>query len=90
MVGGTLLLVPLLPSTLTHYIWTGGQYRKGLSDASQIVRAADDRDWCSNVDPPEKHGSEISRHPHASVGRGMLVTVWRWRESTAPLQTLEV
>jgi len=35
------------------------------------VRAADDRDWRSNLDPLEKQDSEISRHPHASVGRGI-------------------
>jgi hypothetical protein len=30
-----------------------------------------DRDWRSNLHPLEKQGSEISRHPHASVGRGI-------------------
>jgi hypothetical protein len=35
------------------------------------VRGADNRDWCSDLDPLEKQSSEIARHPHASVGRGI-------------------
>ena len=56
---------------LTPHIRTCGQYREDLSDTSQVLRAADDRDWCSDLDPLEKHGGEISRHPHACVGRGI-------------------
>jgi hypothetical protein len=44
-------------------------YRHGLADTSQIVRATDDRDWSSDLNPLKKQSSEISRHPHASVGR---------------------
>ena len=36
---------------------------------SQIVRATDNRDWSSDLNPLKKQSSEISRHPHASVGR---------------------
>jgi hypothetical protein len=36
---------------------------------SQIVRATDNSDWRSDLNPLKKQSSEISRHPHASVGR---------------------
>ena len=67
----------------------------GLSDAGQAVRAPDHRDRRSNVDLFEKHGSEVSRHPHAPVGCGIpgkitgmhadclaeFHVVWHWRGS---------
>jgi hypothetical protein len=75
---GPLLLGRFIPSTLTAHIRTCGQYRECPSDPSQVVRAADDRDWRSNLGSLEKQGSEISRHPHASVKRGI-----RWKVTDA-------
>jgi len=48
-----------------------GKIGSGPSDASQVVRAADGRHWRPNLDSLEKQRSEISRIPHASVGRGI-------------------
>jgi hypothetical protein len=64
-------LGPLHPSMPTQCIGPDGQHRKGLSDPTQVVHAANDRDPRSNLDALEKKSSEISRHPHASVGRGI-------------------
>ena len=36
---------------LTQHVRISGQYREGLSDASQVVRGADDGDRRSNSDP---------------------------------------
>jgi hypothetical protein len=41
----------------------------GYSDSSQVLRAAGNRHRSSKMDPFEKPCREISRHPHASVGR---------------------
>ena len=48
-----------------------GKIGSGPSDASQVVPAADDRHWRPNLDSLEKQRGEISRIPHASVGRGI-------------------
>jgi hypothetical protein len=47
---------------------TVGEYWHGLPDASQIVGAAYDHDWSSNLDPLKKLGGKIFRHPDAAVG----------------------
>jgi len=39
-----------LPSKLAQHWSTFRQYWNGLSNASQILRAADNRDWSSNLD----------------------------------------
>jgi tRNA(His) 5'-end guanylyltransferase len=39
------------------------------SDASEVLRAANDRDWRASMDPLIKQRSGVSRHPHTPVGR---------------------
>jgi hypothetical protein len=41
----------------------------GYSDSSQVLRAAANRHRSSKMDPFEKPCPEVSRHPHAPVGR---------------------
>jgi hypothetical protein len=41
----------------------------GYSDSRQVLRAADYCHWSLKMDPFEKQCGDISRHPHAPVGR---------------------
>ena len=59
------------PERGTHTKETSLVKWDGYSDSSQVLRAADDRHRSSKMDPFEKPCREVSRHPHASVGRGI-------------------